>query len=160
MPIVPDIELDRMAQSASLNETDAQKRAKLKKATQEFESLFIGMMFKQVRKGMEGENTVFGKSHESKRYQEMMDDTLSHRISESGNFGIGKTLYKRLEAIAFPQEHKPAPTKPATLTVNPTIPMIEQEMREKLASKHSKSTDKIDRGAFETQPQQIGRAHV
>lgn len=147
MPIIPDVELDRMSQTSSVSESKDQKKAKLKKATQEFESLFIGMMFKQVRKGMEGANPLLGKSHESKMYQEMMDDTLSHRMSESGSFGIGKTLYNRLEAIVFPEDHKPAPPKTATLPLNPVAHVLESDLREKLASKASKSTDKIDRGA-------------
>ncbi len=151
MPIVPDVELDRMAQSTSVNETKDQKKAKLKKATQEFESVFIGMMFKQVRKGMEGDNALFGKSHESKMYQEMMDDTMSHRISESGNFGIGKTLYHRLEAIVFPEDHKFSPAIRATLPENPLALPAEVHVREKLASKPDKNTDKIERGVLQTQ---------
>lgn len=145
MPIIPDAELDRMAQSSGVNESRDQRKAKLKKATQEFESVFIGMMFKQVRKGMEGGNPLFGKSQESKLYQEMMDDTMTHRIAETGNFGIGKSLYKRLEPILFPEERASSPTKQAHSPTNPILIPAEAEIREKLASKPRENTDMIVR---------------
>jgi flagellar protein FlgJ len=104
MPIIPDAELDRLTHTNGATDSLDQRKAKLKKVTQEFESVFVGMMFKQVRKSMQGENSLFGKSPESRLYQEMMDDTFAQRISESGSMGLGTTLYKRLSAIAFPEE--------------------------------------------------------
>ncbi len=104
MPIIPDAELDRLTRTNGAADSLDQRKAKLKKVTQEFESVFVGMMFKQVRKSMQGENSLFGKSPESKLYQEMMDDTFAQRISESGSMGLGTTLYKRLSAIVFPDE--------------------------------------------------------
>ena len=53
---------------------DDRKRAKLKKATQDFEGVFIGMMLKQMRKSMTGGSPLFGSSYEAKYYQEMVDE--------------------------------------------------------------------------------------
>lgn len=78
--------------------SDAQKqRDRLKKATQEFEGVFIGMMLKQMRKSMTGGNALFGKSSESKMYQDMMDDATATQMSKTGTFGLAKKLYASLE---------------------------------------------------------------
>jgi peptidoglycan hydrolase FlgJ len=73
------------------------QRDKLKKATQDFEAIFVGMMLKEMRKTMTSDNPLFGKSSESKYYQEMMDDAVAHQISRTGQFGLGSLLYKKVE---------------------------------------------------------------
>lgn len=76
------------------------------KATQEFESIFIGMMLKQMRKSMTGENALFGNSSEAKIYQDMMDDTLAQQMSKTGTFGLSKAMLKSMER-AIPDPDAP-----------------------------------------------------
>ena len=73
------------------------KADKLKKTTQDFEAVFLGMMLKQMRKSIAGENALFGNSHEAKMYQDMMDDATAKHISKAGTFGLAKLLYKTME---------------------------------------------------------------
>lgn len=73
------------------------QREKLKIATQEFEAVFIGLMLKQVRKSLMDDNPLFGKSQEAKFYQEMMDEKLAEQMSRTGQFGLARTLYQRME---------------------------------------------------------------
>ncbi len=40
------------------------KKDKLKQTTQDFEAIFLGMMLKQMRKSVAGQDALFGKSHE------------------------------------------------------------------------------------------------
>ncbi len=79
-----------------LSDTERQ-RAKLKKATQEFEGVFIGMMLKQMRKSMAGNTPLFGSSYEAKYYQEMVDDKVAQQMSSTGSFGLATKLYKSME---------------------------------------------------------------
>lgn len=76
---------------------DDRKRAKLKKATQDFEGVFIGMMLKQMRKSMTGGSPLFGSSYEAKYYQEMVDEKAAQQMSTTGSFGLAKTLYRSME---------------------------------------------------------------
>ena len=98
MPISLDNDL------RSLSATQGDQHAKLKKTTQAFEGVFVGMMLKQMRKSLENGDALFGKSPESKLYQEMADEATAERLSQNGSFGIAKTLYDRLEKLLPPEE--------------------------------------------------------
>lgn len=73
------------------------QNARLKKATQDFEGVFIGQMLKQMRKSMAGANPLFGNSSEAKLYQEMQDDATAENMSKTGSFGLGHLLYKTMK---------------------------------------------------------------
>ncbi len=83
---------------AKPGENDAvQQRTRLRKATQEFEAVFVGQLLKEMRKTMTTGDTLLGNSRESKQFQEMLDDSLSRNLSHTEAFGLGKVLYKRME---------------------------------------------------------------
>ena len=78
------------------------KRAKLKKVTQDFEAEFITQMLKQVRKSMSGENALFGGGTQSKQYQDMADEATAQQLSKAGGLGFGKSLFKSLQTVLPP----------------------------------------------------------
>jgi peptidoglycan hydrolase FlgJ len=73
------------------------QKDRVTKATQEFEGVFIGMMLKQMRKSMAGENALFGNSSEAKVYQDMVDDKLAESMSHSGTFGLARAMARSME---------------------------------------------------------------
>jgi Rod binding domain-containing protein len=77
------------------------RRDKLKKATQDFESIFIKQMLSQMRKAG-GESGLFGKSQQAQFYQDMMDETVASHLSKAGGIGLAKILYQRVEATLPP----------------------------------------------------------
>ena len=79
-----------------------EKRDKLQKTTQDFEAVFVGMMLKQMRKSMAGQNAILGNSSESKMYQDMMDDATAKHMSQVGTFGLGKLLFKTMSSTLPP----------------------------------------------------------
>ena len=83
------------------------EKARVTKATQDFEAVFIGMMLKQMRKSMAGDNALFGKSSESKIYQDMMDDSLAQEMSHTGTFGLAKAMMKSIERSLPPDPDAP-----------------------------------------------------
>jgi flagellar protein FlgJ len=85
----------------------ARQRAQLKKATQDFEAVFVGLLLKQMRKSMTGGNALFGNSSEAKMYQDMLDDATSQQMSRSGGLGLGDLLYKKREATLPPDPAAP-----------------------------------------------------
>ncbi len=105
MPGNVGIDVDRLLTHSPGGDTADIKKEKLKKATQGFESVFIGLMLKQVRKSLDSGKSAMGNSSESRLYKEMMDEALAGRISESGSFGLAKTLYQRMEKhLGLPEE--------------------------------------------------------
>src|SRR3954469_12376919 len=78
------------------------EKSRVTKATQDFEAVFIGMMLKQMRKSMAGDNALFGKSQEAKVYQDMMDDSLAQQMSKTGTFGLAKAMVKSIERTLPP----------------------------------------------------------
>ena len=82
------------------------KRDKLEKTTQDFEAVFVGMMLKQMRKSVAGQNALFGNSPESKMYQDMLDDATAQHMSKVGTFGLAKVLFKTMSPALPPDPDK------------------------------------------------------
>jgi peptidoglycan hydrolase FlgJ len=107
-PVLPDKNTGSVEQMRDAYKT---QRAKLKKATEGFEAIFVTQLLKQAHQSMQGANALFGSSSESKFYAEMRDELLAQQISKTGEFGIGKMLFQKLERTLPPN-----PDKPDTMT--------------------------------------------
>ena len=68
--------------------------AKLKKACQDFEAVFIGQIWKQMRSSVPKEGLLHSKEEES--YLSMFDQELSVKMSRSGGIGLSDMLYSTL----------------------------------------------------------------
>ncbi|MCL5105765.1 MAG: rod-binding protein [Armatimonadetes bacterium] len=68
---------------------------KLKQACKDFEAIFTGFMLKSMRKTIT-KTDLFGSSKEEEMFQDMMDDEISKRASETNPMGIADMLYKQL----------------------------------------------------------------
>lgn len=66
------------------------KDAKLKKVCQDFEAVFIGQIWKQMRSSVPKEGMLHSKEEES--YLSMFDQELSVKMSQSGGIGLGDML--------------------------------------------------------------------
>ncbi|BBD07909.1 peptidoglycan DD-metalloendopeptidase family protein [Desulfovibrio ferrophilus] len=69
--------------------------AKLRKATQGFEAIFIGKLWEQMRKNVPKEGYLH--SREEDTYMSMFDRELALKMSESGGIGLGQMLYDELK---------------------------------------------------------------
>ncbi|HWI51093.1 MAG TPA: rod-binding protein [Symbiobacteriaceae bacterium] len=73
--------------------------ARLHKTAQEFEALFVEMVFKQMRSAnnaLSGETKGFARS----TYEGWQDEETARSISQQGNFGLAEILYKQLQQQA------------------------------------------------------------
>ena len=64
-------------------------RKKLKDACRGFESMFMQMMWKEMR-GTVPENALFGESHGEKIFKDMLDTEMVDRMSEAGGRRLGR----------------------------------------------------------------------
>lgn len=71
--------------------------AKLKETCQEFESLFINMMMKEMRKTVP-ESELLSSSFATDTYQEMLDEEISKSASKGNGIGIADAMYKQISA--------------------------------------------------------------
>jgi flagellar protein FlgJ len=67
---------------------------KLKKACQDFEAVFIGQIWKQMRASVPKEGLLHSKEEEG--YLSMFDQELSVKMSQSGGIGLSDMLYANL----------------------------------------------------------------
>lgn len=124
----------------------AQRRIKLKKATEAFEAIFIAQLLKNMR------STSFTNKEEDGFGKDIMlamaDEGVARQLSKTGMFGVGKILYqnlvKRLEeeptttglqitserhidGIAPARANKPVVIESATETAVPAVKAAEPE---------------------------------
>src|SRR5439155_22975807 len=66
----------------------------LREATQEFESLFIAQLMREMRSTVP-ESSLLGSSSGQQIFREMLDQEFSRRAAYSGDFGIGDLLYRQ-----------------------------------------------------------------
>ena len=67
----------------------------LKTACQEFESIMLNMMYKQMKATIIQSNLV-EKDVGSDIYESMLDENLMEAASKTGSFGLAESLYKQL----------------------------------------------------------------
>ncbi|MCZ2721198.1 flagellar assembly peptidoglycan hydrolase FlgJ [Marinomonas sp. 15G1-11] len=80
--------------------TQAQKDpdAALKRVAQEFESIFIGMLLKNMRSSNEviGGTDLFSSS-QTRQYEEMLDSQMAQSMATSGGVGLADALIRQFE---------------------------------------------------------------
>jgi len=68
---------------------------KLKEVCSQFEAIFLGFLFKQMRKAIP-ESKFFEKDLAYKIYEEKLYTVLAQKLAEAGGIGLSKMLYQEL----------------------------------------------------------------
>jgi Rod binding domain-containing protein len=92
--------MDPIASNPSPALTGDQQKAleKLHHAAQQMESLFVGMLFKEMRK-TESHVSLTGKvSNAEETFRDMLDEKRSEALAQTGSLGIGKIVEQQLRA--------------------------------------------------------------
>lgn len=85
----------------------------LKKVCEEFESIFVNMMFKTMSEASgfdEGEDALIEKSYGRGIFEDMRDEELSKKIADGGGIGIADMMYKQLKKYTAAAEEPASPT--------------------------------------------------
>lgn len=67
----------------------------LKKAAEDFESLFIQQMLSAMRKTVP-ESDLFGDRKAEKMFETMLDEEMSKNMSKAGGIGLSKMIYEQM----------------------------------------------------------------
>ncbi len=92
---------------------------RLKKACQEFEGVFLGMVLKQMRHSVQQGQSLYGSSYEDKTYQGMMDAQLARLMSKSGSLGMAQQLYREMKPLL---PGAPVPASPGAASPPSAVP--------------------------------------
>jgi peptidoglycan hydrolase FlgJ len=84
-------------------------RDNLKKAGQQFEAVFVGMMMKSMRQAKLGDGLFDSKGEDT--FREMQDQQIAKAITEHAPLGIGKAM---TDFLSKSQANLQAPAAPAT----------------------------------------------
>ncbi len=86
------------------------RQARLKKATEDFEALFLSQMWKQMRQGV-GKEGLFS-SKEAESYLSMFDQEMGVTLAQAGGIGLAEMLSRQLQAKLERAGQGVAPAKP------------------------------------------------
>lgn len=79
---------------------DSGDKEELREAAQEFESYFVGLLLKEMRKGTQAlESGFIEKSHSREMFESMYDEELSKSISKNGGIGLADMIYEQLSKM-------------------------------------------------------------
>ena len=91
MPELSEIQLPSISRTPADETTNA--AARLKKACQDFESLFIGHLLRTMRSSA-NEGGLFGNGLGGDYYQSILESEVAHKVSGSGGMGLADILYR------------------------------------------------------------------
>lgn len=99
---------EKALEKAKANNDDAA----LKKVCEDFESIFVNMMFKSMRQASaaEEDDGLVEKSFGRGIFEEMRDEELSKKVAEGGGMGIANVMYRQLKKYSNPAETPEAAT--------------------------------------------------
>ena len=76
--------------------TRVDKKSKLYEQCQEFESIFVKMMMKEMRNSVDKKDSLLSGGWAEDIYQDMLDDKYSESMAKTARFGLADQLYKQL----------------------------------------------------------------
>ena len=88
----PQIVVSRIS-SDQKDSTEKIDRKGLEQLCQDFESLFISSLFRQMRQTIPDEEGIFGRSSDMDLYQDMMDTEIAREMARKGGLGLGRSMY-------------------------------------------------------------------
>ena len=86
------------ASAQPLTADQQQALAKLHQAAQQMESLFVDMLFKEMRKGAPPVSLSGKTSNAEQTFGEMLDTKRADELSKTGSLGIGAILERQLRS--------------------------------------------------------------
>jgi flagellar protein FlgJ len=97
---------DKIAAPSHAPLTNEQRQAleKLHQTAQQMESLFVEMLFKEMRKSAPPVSLTGKTSNAEATFSDMLDEKRAEALSQSGSLGIGKILEQQLRASVIAEK--------------------------------------------------------
>ena len=80
----------------AIADNSAANRAAIREAAQEFESFFLQMMFREMRRTTFNEQSFMPKSNAEKIFTDMLDEEVSRAAASSGGIGLADMIYRQM----------------------------------------------------------------
>lgn len=75
--------------------TGRDEREKLKRATQEFEALFLAYLLREMRAGL-GKEGILPMGFAEEVYRDLLDGEVARAVAKAGGIGLWRLLYERM----------------------------------------------------------------
>ena len=99
LPIGFHSRMDKVKSSVPvLPQAQNKELKKLKKASEDFEQIFVSMMLKEMHKGL-GKTGFLDKGPYEKMFRDMLLDERAKAMSQGAGFGLSGQLYEQLSSI-------------------------------------------------------------
>jgi len=92
---------DAAKQQAPLTAEQQKNLAKLHETAQQMESLFVNMLFSEMRKTTSGASLTGKQSQAEETFQSMLDEKRSDDLAKTGSLGLGKMIEQQLRAAVL-----------------------------------------------------------
>jgi flagellar protein FlgJ len=111
--IFPEVATSNPLSKVSCGKGDipGNQNAEIKKTTQDFEALFIGMMLKSMRSTV-GKDSLTGGGHGEEVYRSLLDQEYAQEAARGGVLGLGRGLEEQLGWHIGHSEANDTRTKP------------------------------------------------
>ncbi len=86
-----------MREAAELSPSKKQDETKLKQACEQFESLFLTQMLKEMKKSIPKSESEGSKEKDT--YEDMMYDEVAKSMAASGGVGMANVLYQQMKEL-------------------------------------------------------------
>lgn len=111
------------------------EQVKLKKACEDFEAIFIGQLWKQMRASVPKDGMLHSKEEE--QYLSMFDQELSLKMARGGGIGLSDMLYASLsERLAMASKN--------TDTSRPLLPLKQAQKSHELVNQMTPQTSTVE----------------
>ena len=77
--------------------------AEIRQVSKNFESIFLQMVFKEMRKSVQKSN-LLGNSQGMEFFESMYDEDLTQQLASSRGMGLGQMIYQKLKAVTVPHQ--------------------------------------------------------
>lgn len=92
----------------------------LRKASQDFEAVFVNLLLKEMRKGMP-KGGVFERSMAREWFEGMLDEAVAKEVSQGPGIGLAGPIYEQMRQTADKAAKGAAAALPASKTRAPEI---------------------------------------
>lgn len=75
---------------------DDNDKKRLKEVSQDFESVFMGIIYKEMRATIQ-KSDLFPESNATKIFESMLDDEIAKKASKAGGIGLGDMIYNHMK---------------------------------------------------------------
>jgi soluble lytic murein transglycosylase-like protein len=104
---------------------DEKEKARLQKATKDFEALFLSYVMKGMRNGLPRDEELLGDGFGSEMMEGLIDMELSRHVAQNSNLGLAEMLYRSVTGEDLPRVVPRSPAAPVETPQPVRVPTVQ-----------------------------------